>query len=334
MVARGLFALDEDLAALRQFKLEECARVEAEPLPQLSREHQHILEQLQRLGPDEAQAETKGVPIEVSFVLSMKGTREVARDPYAYSDLAWWLGLETWKPREALLLLAGVSPKAAVVDWTYENFMGVEIDRPTIRAAVDLNAVYDNYDVPTRDAWDDDIADVQRILREGKESLTDDRKKALEDKLSDLKEMRDGPEVVRRATELRHRSNILDALSSQWFSGDHDAEKRYSPDHFIGWASARGFKPEWYDWASKQGLIDVHADVYRAPFFDPESEDYPELLHIAVRAWEAARTGGEGTPKQRVERFLQERHPGLPSNTRRLIAQVANWQRTGGRPKR
>ena len=139
--------------------------------------------------------------------------------------------------------------------------------------------------------------------------------------------------VVRREKTMLHRSNILAGLSKRWFSGDHDVAARNFPSHFIGWAAARGFYPEWFEWAKSSELIDASEEVYRAPFFDPDQPDYPVLLHIAVRAWEAARVGGTGTPKQRIERFVSERYPALKATTRELIAQIANWERTGGRPR-
>jgi len=265
--------------------------------------------------------------------LTMLGTLEVARDPYARSDLPRWLGFETWRPRDALLLLAGVSPTGAVVDWSYENFMGATIDKPAIRAATDLDAIYDQYDIPQPDAWSKDITIVKNRLRNEADTLTDEQRKGLEDDLRSLEKLRDDPSTVRRAEVLRHRSNILSALSDVWFSGDHDAEKRYSPEHFISWAEARGYRPDWYEWARSTGLIDDLDAVFRAPYLDPDSDDYPELLHIALRAWEETRAGGDGTPKQRIERFLLERYPSLRPTTRELIAQVANWQRTGGRPR-
>ena len=75
-------------------------------------------------------------------------------------------------------------------------------------------------------------------------------------------------------------------------------------------------------------------DVQDAPFFDADAADYPELLHIAVRAWEHARQTSAGTPKQRVLDFLADRYPLMPQSSRDAIAQVVNWQRSGGRPAR
>ena len=71
---------------------------------------------------------------------------------------------------------------------------------------------------------------------------------------------------------------------------------------------------------------------FEAPFFDADSPEYPVLLAIAVRAWEAAREGTAGTPKQRVLEFLGQNYNDLPQGSRDAIAQVVNWQRGGGRP--
>ncbi len=73
---------------------------------------------------------------------------------------------------------------------------------------------------------------------------------------------------------------------------------------------------------------------FEAPFFDADSPDYPELLAIATRAWEYARKGTSGTPKQRVLEFLADRYSSLPQGSRDAIAQVVNWHRAGGRPPR
>jgi predicted dienelactone hydrolase len=68
----------------------------------------------------------------------------------------------------------------------------------------------------------------------------------------------------------------------------------------------------------------------QAPFFDADAPDYPELLAIAVRAWEHARSSVGGTPKQRVHEYLAQRYEQLPMGTREAIATVVNWRRTGG----
>lgn len=334
MAVRRQLDLSDDLEALRNFADAERKEIEETALPNLTQQHRNLLESFELIcDPRDAQERFKELPFEVSFYLSMKGTRQVAQDPYQYSALSSWLNLETWKPKDALLLLAGVSPTGAGVDWSYQNFMGVEIDSPRISVATDLNAIGDQYSIPSPSDWSDDIAEVKARLRSKTSELSEDERKNLQGQLASLEKLRDGPEVQRRAKQLKHRSNILAALSRRWHSGDHDADKRYSPEHFLGWADARGYRPEWYEWALSRDLIDAHEAVFRSPFFDPDREDYPELLHIAVRAWDAAREDVSGTPKQRILRYLGEKYSSLPMTTRELIAQIANWQRTGGRPK-
>lgn len=332
MVIRRHFALDSELDALRLFADDERQRALDGPLLELAPEQERELQEFQSLSLKDAQAQHKDLTKEVLMQLTLLGIRERAADPYWFSDLSKWLGFETWRPKDALLLLSGVSPTAAIVDWTYENFMGAVVDSPRIRAASDLNAIYDHYDLPERDAWDDEIAAVKKKLRKG-DSLSDADRASLSESLASLEKLRDGPELIRRETELRHRSRILGALSSQWFSGDHDAERRYTPEHFVGWAQVRGFVPAWHEWATSHELLDADESLSSAELFDPDADDYPELLHIAVRAWEFARKGTSSTPKRRIEAFLSERYPKLSPNAREGIAQVANWQRIGGRPK-
>ena len=43
--------------------------------------------------------------------------------------------------------------------------------------------------------------------------------------------------------------------------------------------------------------------------------------------------GESGTPKQRIQEFIKERYPKVKEGTRDAIALVANWQKSGGRPK-
>ncbi len=69
------------------------------------------------------------------------------------------------------------------------------------------------------------------------------------------------------------------------------------------------------------------------PYFDSDSDDYPQLLHIAVRAWEHARSTSGGTAKQRISNYVLERYPDIAEGTREAIALVANWKKAGGRPR-
>ncbi len=330
---RRLLELEEAVAALEAQWLERKAEVLGEALPDLSDSDRERAEQFDELPFDEQRRTFRDLPMECHFYMVRRGRKEVAESPYHFSDLAEWLDLETWAPKEALLLLAGASPKGALVDWSYENYVGAEIHEPVIRKAEFLRSVGDDYSLPDSEAWEDDIRAAKKRLREQKSILSDAERQQIDAEIARLQGLRDEPSFARNRAELKLRTTILAELWRHWRSSDHDPEKRNSPEHFIAWAQARNYRPEWLEWAQSQGLVDQHEGVYKAPFFDPDADDYPELLHIAVRAWEAARQGGHGTPKQRLERFLERRYPTLSPTTRELIAQVANWRRTGGRPK-
>jgi hypothetical protein len=72
-------------------------------------------------------------------------------------------------------------------------------------------------------------------------------------------------------------------------------------------------------------------DPYR--LFQADSDDYPPLLHIAVRVWDEARQQTTSdTPKQRIRKIL-DRRLGLSDNEKEMIASIANWDKQGGRPK-
>jgi hypothetical protein len=146
-----------------------------------------------------------------------------------------------------------------------------------------------------------------------------------------------------RTRTLRRLQNLHDSLAHKLEHSPSALGKResfgssqrpqYPPVRFLAWARSINFKPDWFEWASQKGVLPDELNPTAAPFFDADSPDYPELLAIAVRAWDYARSATEGTPKQRIERFLSERYAHLTESARGSIASVANWQKAGGRPR-
>ncbi|UOG91219.1 MAG: hypothetical protein L3K52_13530 [Candidatus Thiothrix sulfatifontis] len=70
--------------------------------------------------------------------------------------------------------------------------------------------------------------------------------------------------------------------------------------------------------------------------FDSDSEHYPKELDIANIAWRAVAKngqGGEGTPKQRLKRWLEGSGHDLSAPEIERIAAVCNWDKSPGRPK-
>lgn len=70
--------------------------------------------------------------------------------------------------------------------------------------------------------------------------------------------------------------------------------------------------------------------------FDSDSEHYPKELDIANIAWRSVAMrgmGGEGTPKQRLKRWLEGSGYDLSTPEIERIAAVCNWDKSPGRPK-
>jgi hypothetical protein len=273
----------------------------------------------------------KALSLEDQMWLTMKGMAERRQDPFHFSNLPDLLELETWKPREALLILSGVDPGAAMLDWSYENFLGAEIHKPRIRRATWFADYGDHYDWPLMSDYGKSPREQRKEIEEARASGKDVRE--AEAWLRDM-ERWGNDDTTKFVTEmLSLRSSMLHHLSRRWFTADHDPEAKHSPEFFIRWAEARGFVIEWANWARERGFIEIEPISTSPPPFDADSEDYPELLHIAVRAWEHARQTEGGTPKRRIIEFVEKRYPGVSEGARDAIALIANWQKVGGRPK-
>lgn len=274
------------------------------------------------------------LPLAVQFHVADRAESSRLQDPYRYSCLPERLSLQLWTPHDGLLLLIGLDPVGALVDWTWENYVGASMrDQPRVRNATPLTESDLYYSTPVREDWTEQITEAQRTLREDRTGLVAAQIERLEEEISTWQRYQQDPEVIAKSKTLDACSGLLSRLALRWNSTDHDPEKRQPPSYFIRWAGTQGFRPLWLDWAIRANLVDAHDGVYRAPYFDPDAQDYPVLLHVAVCAWEFARSTSGGTPKQRIERFLAERYPEIKATTRDLVAQLANWQRTGGRPK-
>ena len=227
------------------------------------------------------------------------------KNPYAYSQLSYWLSLDLWEKEEGLQVLAGVEPgtiEESLIEHEWIN--GQPFAEHISFMMVDPVEACSRADYPGDDAGYQDYLETA----EHKSAVLAGHQRLYE--------------------SLLHR---LDRTERGL--GDFVAF-RYRPVQFLAWASSIGFKPQWLEWAEKSGRLPKAIEAMSAPFFDADAEDYPELLHIAVRAWEDARQKTEGTPKQRVLDYLVARYPLMPQGSRDAIAQVVNWQRSGGRPAR
>lgn len=255
------------------------------------------------------------------------------KHPLHYSKLPTLLEQETWTPKDAMLILAGVDPFAVIMDWSYENFMGAQINEPQIKHANWFYSTSDLYDYPVLADFEYSSSEVKRLLKEAETgSNSADYARQLK-RLKDIERWENDPTSKFKASMLSARASLVGILKRRWESGDHDPDQRRAPIFFIRWAEARGFEVEWAAWAREQGYIDHDPPASDPPFFDADAEDYSRLLHIAVRAWEHARKTTGGTAKQRIAAYLVDRYPDLSASERDAIAMIGNWQKSGGRPK-
>lgn len=270
---------------------------------------------------------------DTSMWLSLESLNEQQKNPILYSHLPNFLEQETWTPTDAMLILAGVDPEAVIMEWSYENFMGAKVDEPKIRHANWFTSISDLYDHPVREDFEYSSTEIKQLLRKAESGSTEDERKELDKRLSDVERWEKDDTSNFKSGMLNLRSKMLGILKRRWDSGEHDITQRRAPLFFVRWAESRDFEIEWAEWARKYSYIEEDAPVTSQPFFDADSEEYPELLHIAVRAWDHARTATGGTPKQRISTFIANRYPHISDGTRDAISLVANWQKAGGRPK-
>jgi hypothetical protein len=240
-------------------------------------------------------------------------------DPVSDSSLAHWLKMGGWTKDEGILVLAGIDPKSLVLHGEMRNIL------------------------PGAPYWEFDTA----------QPFSQPPHFTLEPYVQCSRATYPGDDdgfdsYVQRAEEVNaildfHR-NVIRALChvlarSEDGLGDvltHDASGRplYGPARFIAWARSIKYEIPWLPWAESAGLVgaDDTRSPFVAPFFDADSDDYPLLLAVAVRAWEHARMIKRGTPKQVVLDFLAARYPSMALGSRKAIAQVVNWKRVDRRP--
>lgn len=144
-------------------------------------------------------------------------------DPYSHSELGHWLKLESWTDQEGLLLLAGVCPTGADIQWEgYKNLGGVLLDRPKINNALLLNELPSFYFIRCDDKSEKSV-EWGNLVREKTHKLN-----AIESRLEWIKRL--------------------------WDSCKHKGE-RHSPSYFIDWAVRKKIHVDWLDWAHNEGLI-------------------------------------------------------------------------------
>lgn len=296
--------------------------------PQLTLEQQAELERF-RAGD----IHPRELSLAVRMWVGMESMNERRRNPLFYSDLPVLLEQETWAPTDAMLILAGVDPHAAIVKWDYENFMGARVNSPKIQHANWFASAGDLYDWPVPGDFEYTSSEIKSLIKKAEEGSSEAERKELFQRLEEAEKWENDETSQFKRAMLSARAQLVGILKRRWESGDHDPNQRRAPAFFVRWAETRGFEVEWAAWAREHDYLDQEPPAAAAPYFDADAEDYPRLLHVAVRAWEHAREGTGGTAKQRIAAYLLKSYPELSGGERDAIAMIGNWQKSGGRPK-
>ena len=259
---------------------------------------------------------------------------EQLKEALRFTTLRGWLERETWAPREALPILAGLDPDLSVLTWPESSSPDRRFLPPNLRKGRWFTAW------PARDHQDGFASSLEGFSlqkqlhdadQEGYPELLEAAEKIFfygwTHGIPDEREA-----LARLISSLREK--MLTLIGHTWFSANHDTEQRHSPDFFLRWAESHGFLVEWATWARSEALVESDFAAEAPPFFDPESLEYPKALHIAVRAWEYAKKSSGGTPKQRILSYLEARYPDLTGSEKEAIALVGNWQKAAGRPRK
>jgi len=183
--------------------------------------------------------ETLNVDKIVPRILSHEEAKKLREsNPYKFSELRAWLKLDTWKQNDGLLLITGIEPQGADVNWEgYKNYMGVHIEGTQLINACLLDDAEDYYDLP--------------------HNMGEDEAKNKWNYGEDLIE-----ELAERNKTIQKYSKILNDIKIIWDASNFKDE-RYSPKHYIEWAVSKNIDLPWLDWAIENKLTEqvINSDI-------------------------------------------------------------------------
>ncbi len=195
--------------------------------------------------------------------LSAAGTHWMAVDSLnkrirgllAYTSLGRWLERDTWTPKEALVILAGLDPVKSSIEWPHSNSSGATTASPIIREAFIFADWATTFFLPHTYAPGQPKSILLSMIEDSRELGFDEVTQEL---LSEAQQEQDWAveklDALRR-TQVSFRREMLECISQRWYSSVHDTESRQSPQFFIQWAETLGFQIEWVSWARGENLL-------------------------------------------------------------------------------
>ena len=186
---------------------------------------------------------------------------------YESSCIEFYLGLDNWEVKEGLLLLCGIEPQGAVINYGYENSFGAWIDQVVIHHARFIGMT-DIYEIPSSDDVMGWLHECNEEYQANHQDLIDPSGKnyQIQSCYSATKELDAlyaeygiyenllNNKYFNQVWEIRsHFAKRLSRYRLMWKSGRH--EDRNPPDYYIDWVLNQGHKIPWLEWAISKGLL-------------------------------------------------------------------------------
>jgi hypothetical protein len=216
--------------------------------------------------------------------------QKTTEDRYETSSLRTYFELDSWNSNQALLILCGIDPQAALIDTGYRNFIGgwinaqqiehatffgerdgydtpgekeiyslIDVEEKSIKTAKDEIEGFEKYG-PSFTCDEKDIPKIREQLAKAEASLEMCTEWLYDDSFNREWTIRSG--YARKLTRIK----------AIWESGDH--AERNTPRYFIDWALGKGLDVSWLNWAQEQGFF---ADVMISATSSTTSEYLNEL---------------------------------------------------------
>jgi hypothetical protein len=195
----------------------------------------------------------------------------------SYHMLLDYFDLDTWDENEGLLLLAGIYPGGANVEFGVENYAGEKSKEAKIRLAkiLDFSGHFEFY--PEQQTTLSDLRELETKLRGAKADKLPESKIALiQAELNKFEDvfMTSDVKVVWAITN-RYSYNLSE-IYRHWLASIHP-EGKLSAEYFINWAIEKEFEIGWLNWAQDKGyFIDID-NVGKTNISDVSSNILKEL---------------------------------------------------------
>lgn len=173
---------------------------------------------------------------------------------YSQTGLVSYFELDSWPYDEAILLMAGIQPRGAIVKYHYENFMGQDIHGAKIYGAELLCTTHDIYSIPTVNSLDEDIRawehELEKLDRTGFTMSKDEvknKEKQINAEISLSTELLKDDHILKFDRIFREYEHKLSRIHRIWTSGYHNS--RNPIKYYLDWAKEKNIEIEWLDWA-------------------------------------------------------------------------------------